>query len=638
MKGLEKKTKYMLILLVCAAFATVLNQTLVAPALPTIMREFSIDATTAQWLTTGFLLVNAIMIPITAFCQEKFSIRALFSFAMATFAIGSVLCAWGPVFYVLMAGRMLQAVGAGIMMPMSMAVMLTAFPVSHRGEAMGIVGTVFACAPAIGPFASGVMVAYVGWHIMFWIIVAFCIIIVILGFFLIEKNVPEDAGRVHLDPVSVVLSSFGLGCLLYGFSVFGSEGATPTDISLVIAGIILILLFCWRQKKLEHPMLEIRVLKSRNFTIATFVGMVAQASVVCSGILMPIYIQTVLGYSSIVSGLVVLPGAVLSAGVNLIAGKWYDRHGPRGIIISGVILMFIANACFGFLLLDGSPVYVAFLFVIRQFGISLSNMTATTWGMSSLDDTLAPHASSVQNTLRTVAASLGTAIVVSVSAIVESNVSTFQAPSQAMLTGINVAYWVLSAFIFLCLILSIVFIKDKSPAMQKEEATIVDEITAEENRTIINSIMKRKVYYLLPDDSVQFAMQYLIKNHISGAPVVDKDMKPIGFFSDGDFLKRLSRTTERFEDPLLLMCAATIEHIHIDDKLDYLMTLKVKDLCVNECICASTVSSIAVICRVISDHHLKKIPITENGKIIGIINRSDITEYAVTKFIEGVKS
>ncbi len=638
MKGIEKKTKLMLILLVCAAFITVLNQTLIAPALPTIMREFSIDATSAQWLTTGFLLVNAIMIPITAFCQEKFSIRSLFSFAMATFAIGSALCAWGPSFLLLMAGRVLQALGAGIMMPMSMAVMLTAFPVSHRGEAMGIVGTVFACAPAIGPFASGLLVAYVGWHIMFWIIAAFSALIVAFGFVLIEKNVPEDAGRIHLDPPSVLLSSVGLACLLYGFSVFGSAGVGILDVSLVLIGIALIGLFCWRQGKLEHPMLEIKVLKSLNFRVATVVGMVAQASVLCSGILMPIYIQTVLGYNSIVSGLVVLPGAVLSAGVNLIAGKWYDRHGPRGIIISGVILMFIANACFGFLQIDGSPIFVAFLFIIRQFGISLSNMTATTWGMSSLDDTLAPHASSVQNTLRTVAASLGTAIVVSVSAIVENNFVATQGAQQAMLTGINVAYMVLSAFIFLCLILSIIYIKDKSPAIQKEEATIVDEITAEDNKRIINSIMKKEVYYLLPDDSVKFAMQYLIKNHISGAPVVDKDMKPIGFFSDGDFLKRLSRTTERFEDPLLLMCAATIERIHIDDKLNYLMTLKVKDLCVNDCITASTVSSIAVICRVISDHHLKKIPITENGKIVGIINRSDITDYAVTKFIEGVKN
>ncbi len=638
MKGLDKKIRSMLILLVSAAFITVLNQTLIAPALPTIMREFSIDATSAQWLTTGFLLVNAIMIPITAFCQEKFSIRTLFSFAMTIFAIGSLLCAWGPTFLILMLGRVFQAVGAGIMMPMSMAVMLTAFPVSHRGEAMGIVGTVFACAPAIGPFASGLMVAYFGWHVMFWIISALCMIIVVLGFILIEKNVPKDAGRVHLDPISVLLSSFGLGCLLYGFSIFGSNGASTITAALIVVGLILVFLFCWRQVKLEHPMLQIKVLKSRNFTISTLVGMVAQASVVCSGVLMPIYIQTVLGYSSIVSGLVVLPGAVLSAGVNLIAGKWYDRHGPRGIVLSGVVLMFIANASFSFLQVDGSPIFVAFLFVIRQFGISLANMTATTWGMSSLDDTLAPHASSVQNTLRTVAASLGTAVVVSVSAIVENQMLPVQGSQQAILTGINVAYMVLSAFIFLCLVLSIIYIKDKSPAIAREEATIVDEITAEENRRIINSIMKREVYYLLPDDSVQFAMQYLIKNHISGAPVVDKEMKPIGFFSDGDFLKSLSRTTERFEDPLLLMCAATIERIHIDEKLKYVMTLKVKDLCVNECICASTVSSIAVICRIISDHHLKKIPITENGRIVGIINRSDITDFAVTKFVEGVKS
>ena len=627
----------MLIILVSASFVTVLNQTLVAPALPTIMREFSIDATTGQWLTTGFMLVNAIMIPITAFIQEKFSIRNIFGFAMTIFAVGSALCGWGPAFLVLLAGRMIQAVGAGIMMPMCMAVMLTSFPLERRGSAMGIVGTVFACAPAIGPFASGVMVAYVGWHYMFWIIAALSILVCAVGFFMMQKEIPEGAGRVHLDVLSVVFSTFGLAFLLYGLSVFGSAGLSILDGSLIIAGIVLVVLFCVRQKKLEHPMLEIRVLKNRNFSVATVVGMVAQASIVSTGILMPIYVQTVLGYNSIVSGLVIFPGSILSAFVSPWAGKWYDKHGPRGIILTGLALLFCANLCFGFLKIDGSPIVVGLIFVVRQFGISLSNMTSTTWGMSNLDDSLAPHASSVQNTLRTVAASLGTAIVVSVSALVEANLSATMGPSEAMVAGINVAFWVLSGFILLSFILALIFVKKTRPEADKESATIVDEITAAENMQIVNSIMKADVYCLKADVSVREAMSMLIDNHISGAPVVDENMKPVGFFSDGDFLKRLARTTERFDDPLALMCAATIERVHVNDKIEYLMQLKVSDLCTNECLCVNTKTSIADICRVISDHHLKKIPVTENGKIVGIINRSDITKYSVEKFLSSTK-
>lgn len=636
MKGLSNKTRAMLIVLVSGSFLTVLNQTFVAPALPTIMREFGIDATTGQWLTTGFMLVNAIMIPVTAFMQERFSVRGLFVFAMLIFAAGSALCGWGPYFEVLLAGRMIQAIGAGIMMPMSMAVMLVSFPLERRGSAMGIIGTVFACAPAIGPCLSGFLVAYVGWHYMFWGVCIFSLAVCLIGVSMMEKRVPEGAGKVHLDVPSVLCSTFGLAGLLYGLSVFGSAGLNVFDGCMMIAGIVLTAIFCIRQNKLEHPMLQIKILKCRDFAIATVVGMIAQACVVVSGVLIPIYIQTILGFNSIVSGLTILPGSIISAFLSPIAGRWYDKRGPRKIIIGGLIMLFVSNMMFGFLRLDGSPVFVTFIFVLRQIGIALSNMTSTTWGMSALDDSLAPHASSVNNTLRTVAASLGTAVVVSVSAMVSAQVSSFQEPMQAMLTGINVAYIVLSATILFALILAFIFVKDTRPAIQREKATVVDEINDAQNREIINNVMKRDVFILRPDESIKTALDMLVNHNISGAPVVDEEMKPIGFFSDGDFLKRIATQTAMFDDPLALLCASTVEHTQYDDKLKYLMQLKVKDLCVDECICASTNSSIGKICRVLSDHHLKKIPITENGKIVGIINRSDITQYSINSYIKDV--
>lgn len=638
MTSFAGKTKAMLVILVTGAFLTVLNQTLVAPALPTIMREFQIDATTGQWLTTGFMLVNAIMIPITAFMQERFSIRSLFVFAMLIFATGSALCGWGPYFQVLLAGRMIQAIGAGVMMPMSMAVMLVSFPLERRGSAMGIIGTVFACAPAIGPCLSGFMVAYFGWHIMFWGVSSFSLIVCIIGFSMMEKKLPEGANKVHLDISSVLFSTFGLACLLYGLSVFGSSGLNIFDGIMIVAGIALVCIFCYRQNRLEHPMLQVSILKCRDFTIATTVGMIAQASVVVSGVLIPIYVQTILGYNSIVSGLTILPGSVISAFLSPIAGKWYDKHGPRKIIIVGLTMLLFANLLFGFLQLDGSPVFVTFIFIIRQIGIAMSNMTSTTWGMSALDDSLAPHASGVNNTLRTVAASLGTAIVVSVSAMVQSQVSSAQEPMQAMLTGINVAYLVLSAVILFALILAIIFIKDIRPNQQHEDVTIVDEISDAQNRAIINAVMKLDVFYLKGDDSIKYALHMLVEHQISGAPVVDDEMHPIGFFSDGDFLKRLATTTAKFDDPLALLCVSTVEHTQIDDKLNYLLTLKVSDLCVHECICASSNASIGKICRVLSDHHLKKIPITSSGKVIGIINRSDITKYSIRSIYKDVQN
>lgn len=626
----------MVVIIVVGSFTTILNQTFISPALPTIMKDFSVDAATVQWLTTGFLLVNAVMIPITAYIMEKFPTRSIFSFAMIAFGFGSAFCAWGPTFELLLIGRLIQAIGAGIMMPMAMATMLVTFPLEHRGAAMGIVGTVFACAPAIGPSLSGFLVVSVGWHYMFWGMAALCAVLALLGFFYVESKKPDHAKEVHLDVLSVLLSTFGLGALLYSFSVVGSQGLTLVVGIMMLVGITLIALFCIRQLHLEHPMLQIRVLKSRDFTLATFIGMVAQAGVTISGILMPIYIQTILGYDSFVSGLTILPGAVLSAAVNVWAGRFYDKHGPRLIILSGIGLFLVANICFGLMRIDGSPWIVAGIFVVRQFGIALHNMTATTWGMARLDDKLAPHATSVQSTLRTVAASLGTAVVVSITSVVESHAAATHTPIEATLLGVNVGYFALSAAILVVFIFSFMWVKKEKPSQAREESEIIDEISAAENKAIIERIMKRDVYCLDKDKTVESALAMLVEHRISGAPVVDKDLKPIGFFSDGDFLKRLSRTTSNIDDPLALMCLAGFEHAHIEDKLDYLMKLKVKDLCVNNCICATTTTNIGEICRILSEYHLKKLPICESGKIVGVINRSDVIKDSVLSYLEGV--
>ena len=634
--GLTRKTLVMVGIIVLGSFTTILNQTFISPALPTIMREFSVDAATVQWLTTGFLLVNAVMIPVTAYIQEKFPTKSIFAFAMFIFALGSAFCGWAPSFELLLCGRLIQAIGAGIMMPMTMSIMLITFPLEHRGTAMGIVGTVFACAPAIGPSLSGFLVAYVGWHIMFWGLGILCVVLGILGIIFIESKKPEGAKEVHLDVLSVVLSTFGLGFLLYGLSIMGSSGITLFEAMLMLAGVILVILFCIRQTKLDHPMLEIRVLKSRNFTIATFIGMVAQAGVTISGILMPIYIQTVLGYDSFVSGLVILPGALLSAAVNVWAGRFYDKHGPRMIILTGIAMFLVANICFGLMPIDGTPWLVAGIFIIRQFGIALHNMTATTWGMATLDDSLTPHATSVQSTLRTVAASLGTAIVISITSIVQNTAGATHTSEEATLLGVNVGYFSLSAAILVIFIVSFIFIKSQKPAQTKEEATIVDELSVAENKAIINKLMKKDVYCLKPTERVEDALSLLVEKGISGAPVADEENRPIGFFSDGDFLKRLATTTSNIDDPLALMCLASIEHTQIDDKLHYLMQLQVKDLCVNNCICASTSMTVGEICRILSNYHLKKIPVCESGKIVGVINRSDITKHSILRYLEGV--
>ena len=247
------------------------------------------------------------MIPITAFLQDRFSTRKLFIASMALFTLGSLLAGLGHTFAMLLAGRLVQAAGAGILMPMTMTVLMIMFPVDKRGSAMGLFGLVIAFAPAMGPTVAGLIVDQANWHIMFFGITALSALVIVSALFLMEDRAAANKGDAVLDPLSVVLSTLGFGCLLYGFSAFGSSGATPASIATVAIGIVGVVWFFIRQTKLDRPMLRVTVLKNRRFLVGTIIGMLVQGGLLAAGILMPIYIQTLMGYSATVSGLVLLP-------------------------------------------------------------------------------------------------------------------------------------------------------------------------------------------------------------------------------------------------------------------------------------------------------------------------------------------
>ena len=219
---ITKKQLVMLVVFLLAAFVGILNQTLLSPALPSIMVYMDIDASTAQWLTTAFTLVNAIMVPITAFLIDRFSTKGLFLFSTLIFFVGTVIAAVSQSFIVLLSGRILQAVGAGILMPMVQVVMLTIISRQHRGMVMGIFGLIIGFAPIIGPTSAGIIVDKLNWHALFVLVAPLMLLCSVIGYFTLE-NVNERKD-ISLDKLSVILSTLGFGGLLYGFSDIGSAG------------------------------------------------------------------------------------------------------------------------------------------------------------------------------------------------------------------------------------------------------------------------------------------------------------------------------------------------------------------------------------------------------------------------------
>ncbi|THF75232.1 MDR family MFS transporter [Cohnella fermenti] len=431
-----KKTPILVVLLI-GSFVAILNQTLLATALPPIMNDFKIGLSTAQWLTTAFMLVNGIMVPITAFLIGRFSTRQLFISAMTLFAIGTLTATLSPNFTVLLIGRIVQALGAGVMMPLNQVVTLSLFPVRKRGAAMGLVGLVIGLGPAIGPTLAGVMIEHFHWRSLFLIVLPIVIADIALAFF-IMKNVTRRTSP-KMDTTSILLSTIGFGCLLYGFSSAGTSGWSSAEVLATLGiGLVGLLFFIVRQFKLEQPILEFRVFKDPIFTITTVLGIVTFTSMIGAEILIPTFMQNMLGYTALESGLALLPGAILMGVMMPITGKLFDKFGVRWLAIVGFALITATGLLFTRFETTTTLSYVLAVYMARMVGVSLVMMPLMTAGINRLQHHLIPHGTAMVNTMRQVGGSIGTAALVTVMSITIANAN---APGLAtMIDGINAAF------------------------------------------------------------------------------------------------------------------------------------------------------------------------------------------------------
>lgn len=626
--GLTRSQIIMLAIMIFGTFVTVLNQTVITPAQPSIMAEMGIDAATVQWLTTGFTLVNAIMIPVTAYLTDKHSTKALYIISLAIFAVGSLLAGIAPNFAVLLVGRLLQAAGAGILMPMVMTVLMLTFPPERRGSAMGIFGIVIAFAPAIGPSVAGLVIDSFGWRILFYAIAALIAIVIAVSVFALKRTEPLNPAA-HLDKISVVMSTVGFGALLYGFSTIGSVGLNVSDSIITLVGLVVLVLFFRRQLKMEQPMLNVRVLANRRFLIGTVIGMIVQASLLAAGVLMPIYLQSYMGYSATVSGLVIMPGAILMGIMNPFAGRLFDKYGPRVLSIIGLTVLTVSTVGFATLTSTTNVAWITIIYTVRMFSLSLVNMPITTWAMNALDNKVLNHGTSVNNTLRQVSGSLGTALLVSIDAFVAGSMSGSMGTVEAGILGVNAAFFAAVVLSAIALGLTIAFVKNK-PGDEKAKPE-----RNREERTMIEKIMKKDVYSLSPDATVVDAMKFFVEHGISGAPVVDADGRAVGFVSDGDIMRLLSTQSNSYMDPVVMIMQMRADEETYDEKLANLMKMNIRDIGTKGVIGINLYTTLPQVCRILSKNHLKKVPVLHEGKIVGVINRSDITLYSMKTYLEG---
>ncbi|WP_166001115.1 DHA2 family efflux MFS transporter permease subunit [Bacillus sp. Cs-700] len=459
----------LLIVLLSGAFAAILNQTLLATALPHIMVDLDLEASTAQWLTSIFMLVNGVMIPITAFLIGKFTTRTLFLTAMGLFAVGTAICAVAPNFPLLMVGRIIQASGAGIIIPLMQTILFLIFPVEKRGTAMGMFGLVISFAPAIGPTLSGWLVEQYPWRSLFYVILPIVIIDFVIAY-LILKNVTEQTNP-KLDILSIVLSSLGFGGLLYGFSSAGTNGwASEQVIISMLIGAVTLCWFILRQLKLKQPVLQFRVFQYKLFTLTTVLGMVVFIAMIGAATVLPLLMQNMLGFTAFESGLMLLPGALIMGFMNPITGRIFDKFGAKWLAIIGLIIVTVTTFMFTNLTPDTTFTYLAIVNAVRMFGVAMVMMPVTTAGLNQLPAHLIPHGTAMNNTMRQVSGAVGTALLVTV-------MSQAAQPSrgvEGLVHGVNVSFIVAGISAIIGLVMAF-FIRqpkaDKEPAERTKVAT-----------------------------------------------------------------------------------------------------------------------------------------------------------------------
>ncbi|MFY4775642.1 MDR family MFS transporter [Metabacillus sp. RGM 3146] len=454
----EVKVVPIVAVLISGAFIAILNQTLLATALPHIMKDLSLSSNTVQWLQTIFLLVNGIMIPVTAFLTAKFTTRSLYLSAIGLFGIGTFICSIAPGFSLLIIGRIIQGAGAGIIIPLIQTVLFVIFPIEKRGQAMGIFGLVIAFAPAIGPTLSGWLVDQYSWRTLFDVVLPIAILDFFIAFFVL-KNVTKQT-YPKLDIASIFLSTLGFGGLLFGFSSAGNIGwGSPLVIASIIVGALALIIFISRQFKLKEPILEFKVFQYPIFTLTTAIAAIVFVVMISSATILPIFMQNMLNYSALKSGLMLLPGAIVMGMLSPISGRLYDKVGAKKLAVPGLIITTITTFLFCNLSTSTSFLYLSIINAIRLFGVGLVMMPVTTAGLNQLPKLLISHGTAMNNTMRQIAGSIGTAILFTV-------IATAQNPkdkdAEGIIHGVNVSFAVTG---FICA-LGIIFafmMKEKRP-------------------------------------------------------------------------------------------------------------------------------------------------------------------------------
>lgn len=448
-------------LLLTAAFVAILNETTMAIAIPELNIALGIPPEQGQWFTSAFMLTMAVVIPTTGFILERFTTRQVFLAAILAFSLGTAVCLVSQGFLLLLVGRIIQAAGTGVMLPLLMTTMMNVVPPHSRGRMMGRVGMVMSLAPAIGPTMSGIVLDHLGWRWLFGIVLPIALIAMAVGAKWMT-NLGESTA-VPLDVVSIPLAALAFGGIVFGLSQFGAAGTGSSALIIgwtaVGAGLLFLAIFVWRQLALQRsdsPLLDLRVFTSRNYVLSVIIMAVVALSMFGTFSLLPLFLQTVVGLTAAQSGMVLLPGSLLMGLLGPVMGRIYDAQGPRLLLVPGTVM--IAGAMFVYSTVGvATPVWILVVVqTIMSLGLAASFTPLFSASLGSLERRLYSHGSAALNTAQQVAGAAGTALLVAIySAALHLGEKQGLPAAEAGAPGARAAFFVAACIAIVPVVLSV---------------------------------------------------------------------------------------------------------------------------------------------------------------------------------------
>lgn len=451
--------------LALAAFMMILNETVLTVALPGIMTDLQISAATGQWLTTGFLLTLSVVIPTTGFLLQRFTHRSLFMFAIISFILGTAAAALATSFAMLLAARIIQALGTAIVLPLLMTTTLALVPPQRRGTVMGLNSIVIGVGPAIGPTVSGAVVHAWGWHYIFAMMLPIALLVLVLG--VVFFKVPTSARKIPVDAASVLLSALAFGLLVYGISSIEHAAQNPAaTIASFAVGLVSLIAFIRRQRILAssgRELLNLAPFASRTFSLAIALIMITFGTLIGSLMIVPILLESGQGLDSLTIGIMLLPGGLAQAVASPIFGRVYDRHGPRPVLIPGAVLLAAGQWLYVSVRVD-SPLWLFMTaHIVFSIGFALLMTGLMSSAMASVDPRLFGHGSAIFNTAQQLGGAIGTTIFVTVLTLLsKAQLSSGADAAQALFGGAHIAFIIGAVLATEAVVLTLFMSPDKS--------------------------------------------------------------------------------------------------------------------------------------------------------------------------------